>query len=227
MRYGSVPAVRGLSLAVGARRDRRPDRPERRRQVDDAARDHGRRARGGAATSGSRGQSMRGRAPEAIARAGHRARAGGPADLRRAHRRGEPAARARGAPPQRRRRGSARRGLRALPDARRVPRPPGRRALGRPAAAARDRPRARRARRTCCCSTSRRSGSRRPSSTRSSRRSPRSASAASRSCSSSSARSARSRSPTARYVLANGELRMTLTPADADDTEKMIAAYLA
>jgi branched-chain amino acid transport system ATP-binding protein len=29
------------------------------------------------------------------------------------------------------------------------------------------------------------------------------------------------------YVLANGELRMTLTPDDADDTEKMIAAYLA
>jgi branched-chain amino acid transport system ATP-binding protein len=29
------------------------------------------------------------------------------------------------------------------------------------------------------------------------------------------------------YVLANGELRMTLAPADADDTEKMIAAYLA
>jgi branched-chain amino acid transport system ATP-binding protein len=29
------------------------------------------------------------------------------------------------------------------------------------------------------------------------------------------------------YVLANGELRMTLTPADADDTDKMIAAYLA
>jgi branched-chain amino acid transport system ATP-binding protein len=29
------------------------------------------------------------------------------------------------------------------------------------------------------------------------------------------------------YVLANGDLRMTLTPADADDTEKMIAAYLA
>jgi branched-chain amino acid transport system ATP-binding protein len=27
-------------------------------------------------------------------------------------------------------------------------------------------------------------------------------------------------------VLANGELRLTLTPADADDTEKMIAAYL-
>ena len=29
------------------------------------------------------------------------------------------------------------------------------------------------------------------------------------------------------YVLANGELRMTLTPADADDTEKMISAYMA
>ena len=29
------------------------------------------------------------------------------------------------------------------------------------------------------------------------------------------------------YVLANGEPRMTLTSADADDTEKMIAAYLA
>jgi branched-chain amino acid transport system ATP-binding protein len=28
------------------------------------------------------------------------------------------------------------------------------------------------------------------------------------------------------YVLANGELRLTLTPADAGDTEKMIAAYL-
>ncbi len=29
------------------------------------------------------------------------------------------------------------------------------------------------------------------------------------------------------YVLGNGELRMILTPADADDTERMIAAYLA
>jgi len=29
------------------------------------------------------------------------------------------------------------------------------------------------------------------------------------------------------YVLANGELRLTLTSADAGDTEKMIAAYLA
>ncbi|MGI9110962.1 MAG: ABC transporter ATP-binding protein [Gaiellaceae bacterium] len=29
------------------------------------------------------------------------------------------------------------------------------------------------------------------------------------------------------YVLANGELRMILTPADADDTERIIAAYLS
>jgi branched-chain amino acid transport system ATP-binding protein len=29
------------------------------------------------------------------------------------------------------------------------------------------------------------------------------------------------------YVLSNGELRLTLTPADADDTEKMVAAYFA
>jgi branched-chain amino acid transport system ATP-binding protein len=29
------------------------------------------------------------------------------------------------------------------------------------------------------------------------------------------------------HVLANGQLRLLLTPADADDTEKMIAAYLA
>jgi branched-chain amino acid transport system ATP-binding protein len=29
------------------------------------------------------------------------------------------------------------------------------------------------------------------------------------------------------YVLTNGELRMTLTPADASDTERIVAAYLA
>jgi branched-chain amino acid transport system ATP-binding protein len=29
------------------------------------------------------------------------------------------------------------------------------------------------------------------------------------------------------HVLANGELRMTLTPADANDTDKIVAAYLA
>jgi len=29
------------------------------------------------------------------------------------------------------------------------------------------------------------------------------------------------------YVLANGELRTTLGPADADDTDKLVKAYLA
>ena len=29
------------------------------------------------------------------------------------------------------------------------------------------------------------------------------------------------------YVLANGELRATLTPADASDTDRLVAAYLA
>jgi branched-chain amino acid transport system ATP-binding protein len=29
------------------------------------------------------------------------------------------------------------------------------------------------------------------------------------------------------YLMANGELRLTLTPADADDTSKMVAAYLS
>jgi branched-chain amino acid transport system ATP-binding protein len=29
------------------------------------------------------------------------------------------------------------------------------------------------------------------------------------------------------HVLANGEIRMTLRPSDAGDTERMIAAYLA
>jgi branched-chain amino acid transport system ATP-binding protein len=29
------------------------------------------------------------------------------------------------------------------------------------------------------------------------------------------------------YLMSNGEMRMTLTPADADDTDRMVAAYLA
>ena len=48
----------------------------------------------------------------------------------------------------------------------------------------------------------------------------------SRSCSSSSARSGRSRFADRSYVLANGELRLTLTPDDAADTERMVRAYL-
>jgi ABC-type branched-subunit amino acid transport system ATPase component len=29
------------------------------------------------------------------------------------------------------------------------------------------------------------------------------------------------------YLLANGEVRLTLTPDDAGDTERMVAAYLS
>ena len=29
------------------------------------------------------------------------------------------------------------------------------------------------------------------------------------------------------YLMANGEIRLTLTPADAGDTEKMVTAYLS
>ena len=29
------------------------------------------------------------------------------------------------------------------------------------------------------------------------------------------------------YVMTNGEIKMTLTPADADDTDRIVAAYLA
>jgi hypothetical protein len=28
-------------------------------------------------------------------------------------------------------------------------------------------------------------------------------------------------------VMTNGEIRMTLTPADADDTDRIVAAYMA
>ena len=36
-----------------------------------------------------------------------------------------------------------------------------------------------------------------------------------------------SRSPPRTHVLANGELRLTLTPDDAADTDRMVAAYLS
>ena len=70
-------------------------------------------------------------------------------------------------------------------------------------------------------------GRARPWSTTSSTRWRASGSRASRSCSSSNGLSARSRLADRTHVLTNGELRMTLAPADADDTDKIIAAYLA
>ena len=69
VRYGGISAVRGLSLSVEPRRDRRADRPERRRQVDDAARDHGHRA-GARGRDPARRRIRAGQAPEVVARAG-------------------------------------------------------------------------------------------------------------------------------------------------------------
>ena len=177
VRYGSVPAVRGLNLEVGRGELVGLIGPNGAGQVDDAARDHGRRP--------GRGRRRPARGPVAPRpRAGgdrarrDRARAGGAADLRRAHGRGEPAARARGAA-RATARGSARGGLRALPDAGRVPRA-ARPARSPAASSSSSRSGARSSpARTCSCSTSPRSGSRRRSSTPSSPRSPRSASAAS------------------------------------------------
>ena len=108
----------------------------------------------------------RGRRP-----ARHRARPRGPPHLRRADRRGEPAARARGPAASGGNGDDLDAGVRALPDRREFRAAARRGALGRPAAAAGDRPGARSPSPTCCCSTSRRSASRRRSSTSSSRRS--------------------------------------------------------
>ena len=89
---------RARPLARGRqRRDRRPDRAERRRQVDDAARDHGPRSGARRRDPARRALAARPRARERRA-ARHRARARGAADLRRAHGRGEPPARPRRPP---------------------------------------------------------------------------------------------------------------------------------
>ena len=86
---------RRLSLEVGAGRDRRADRPERRGQVDDAARDHGARPASRRATFVLDGRSHPRAQPRGDRARRRRARPGGAADLRRAHGGGEPPARAR------------------------------------------------------------------------------------------------------------------------------------
>ena len=64
-------AGRSRPVARGRRgRDRRPDRAERRRQVDDAARDHGRSCRPRRATSGSPARRSAAARPRTIARSG-------------------------------------------------------------------------------------------------------------------------------------------------------------
>ena len=225
VRYGAVGAVRGLSPQRRKGRARRADRPERRWQVDDAARDHGRRAARQAATCGSPAPRSVAGAPESIARAGvslvpEGRRIFGDFSVEENLRLGL----------------SARRGdhtgeafaevyelFPMLAESRR--RPAGalsggqqqQLAIGRALVAARG----------CSCSTSRRSGFRRRmvdavfaalAAIRDrgvtvllvEQRAQRTVALADRT-----------------YVLANGELRMTLTPADADDTDKLIAAYLS
>ena len=144
VRYGvgRRPCAR-LSLTRRPRRDRRADRPERRRQVDDAPRDHGRRPGARRRDPARRTARSAGATPESIARAGVALVPGGTADLRRLHRRGEP-------PPRARRRGKRRGGdpleqaIELFPILKEFRRRHGGHALGRPAAAAGDRPRARR-----------------------------------------------------------------------------------
>ena len=94
VRHGAVRAVRGLSFEVAPRRDRRPHRPERRRQVVDAARDHGSRARRRRRRDARRPLARR--PPHRGHRArGRRARSRRAPHLRRADGRGEPPPRAR------------------------------------------------------------------------------------------------------------------------------------
>ena len=204
---------------ASARRDRRPDRPERRRQVDDAPCGDGRRRRSAAgeillhgalaprpqpgATSRARGVALvpEGRHIFASLTVAENLRLGlaGAAQPRRAS-------------------PTTSRGCTALfpvvPTSR-----GGTRARSRAASSSSSRSRARSSRGpTCCCSTSRRSASRRRSSRRCSRRSAGSASAASRSCSSSSAAQLTIAFADRTHVIANAELRLTLgRRADAGD----------
>ena len=70
VRYGTVPAVRGARSVRRKGGDRGADRAERRRQVDDAARDHGRRPSNAREMSGSPARRFAGGAPEQVVRAG-------------------------------------------------------------------------------------------------------------------------------------------------------------
>ena len=225
VRYGTV-ARRPRTLARGRpRRDRRPDRAERRGQVDDAARGHG--CRPVCRRRDPPGRQVAARAPTRAGRAPRRrARAGGPADLPGLHGRGEPAARARRAARERRGGGVRVRLRRSSPCSRsggarpRAHSPAASSSSSRSVARSSPSP-------SCCSSTSRRSASRRRSST---------------SCSTSLA-GIRERGVTIllveqraqrtvafadrTYVLASGALRETLGPGDADATDRLVAAYLA
>ena len=226
VRYGPVHAVRGLSLQVEPGEIVGPDRRERRRQVIDAARDHGRRAGDRRRCPAWRRVAPRPRARGCRAQR-RRARPGRAPRLRGAHGRGESAARARRATHARAMclpccaaSTTCSRSWRSSGAATRVCSPVVSSNSSR--SPARSSPSL-----TCCSSTSRRSAWRRRWSTSSSARSPRFATRASR-CSLVEQRAQRTVALANRsHVLANGELRVTLGPEQAGDIETLVAAYLS
>ena len=139
--YGSIEALKGISIEVARRRDRDPDRSERRRQVDDPALDQRAQppARGDDRLQGTGHHE---RVPAQRREDGHQPVARGPAALP-AHERDReprdgrlPAQRPQGDP------GVDRPRLRALPEARRAQEPEGGDDVRRRAADVRDRSRA-------------------------------------------------------------------------------------
>ena len=69
-RYGGLVAVKNIELRAARRRDRRPDRSERLRQIDGDEADHGHRARRSPARSSSTASTSRGWPSHRVARAG-------------------------------------------------------------------------------------------------------------------------------------------------------------
>ena len=98
MRYGDVQVLFGVDFAVRRGRDRRPARHERRRQVDAAQGDIGRRPGRPGARCGFDGHDITNVAPERDRRARHRPGARRPRGVPVAHRRREPPGRRLAAP---------------------------------------------------------------------------------------------------------------------------------
>ena len=206
-------------------RDRRPDRA----RTAPASRRRCTRSWGSSRRRGdvaSRGASLRGTRPENVARCGDRARPRGPAHLRRADGRGEPAARAGRPPPRERAAARLARVYELFPVVEEFRRRRAGSAVGRSAAAARDRARARRrpdlllldepslglAPRIVDVVFEALAGIRERGHHRPARRAARAANGGVR---------------RPHYLIANGEVRLTLSPEDAGDTDRMVAAYLS
>ena len=221
VRYGSVPAVRGLDLSVEQGRSLGQS-ARTAQEVDDAAHDHGRRPTERRRRSPPRCLHPRSRPGENRPRR-DRSRSRGKAHLCGANGRGQPPSRALGTSDEIGAAEAVAGVFELFPSSKRLAAvtpgffPAVSSNSSRSAALWSQS-------RTSCCSTSPRSGWHRPWWTPSSRRSGRSGSVASRFFSSSSAHSARLRSRIGR-VLSNGELRMTLGPEDAGDTRRMVDAY--